>query len=428
MPIRVLFETWHNIPHSYGIVSAFILIHFKKYFSDKITLFVKEPEYFREHWNKCKGQPIYTEEYNKIISELQQWTPDQEIDIIYRQTYPYNITLPDPDIPKVPIVVFYTSEFATLDVEYFKLDNLNQKIVDDHIIRDYILNNHRLAFTSPSKWSEIGLQRFIDNKISNTRNRLITHGVDTSIYKKLHGETGLLLRNKIRELYNIKPDDIILLNIGAMTQNKGIIEILILLSVLVYRMNQKKIKLMLKGTGDLYSCKEMIENYCQTLLAQGILNSKEQLNDLITNHIIFTEKTLTCTRINHLYNACDIYLSPYMAEGFNLTVLEAIAAGMKVIVSDNGSTKDFIDNIIMSVPETKNSLIYVLPTQVLTLQDKKQILQVNIDSLINLTISAINSNTIELGFYENLQKFLENNYSWTEVCRQLLEYFYELKT
>lgn len=421
--LKILFETWHGIPHSYGIVAAFLLIHFEKFFSDKVEIYVREPQYFREHWNACKGKWVYTESYNKILESLKQFVPGTNqgpIDVVYRQTYPYNLSqVTDFELLNAKVVVFYTSEFANLDLEYFHIDNA-PKVIDDSFIRNYILTNKNLSFTSPSKWSDIGLTRFTNGKLEPNRNKIVTHGVDTSIYKKL--ENGDI-RKRIRQLYNISETDIVLLNIGAMTQNKGIIEILVLLTVLIFNLNMKNIKLMLKGSGDLYSCKEMIENYMGILQQRGV--SPDQIKILLKNHIIFTEQTLTCTRINDLYNACDIYISPYIAEGFNLTVLEAIAAGLPTIVSDLGSTKDFIDAIINAVPQSKNSLIYPLSTQIVTLQDNKQVLQISIENLIQTTINAINNlSQINDGDLVAITQFLEKNYSWKVVCEELINLFY----
>jgi glycosyltransferase involved in cell wall biosynthesis len=421
------------------------------YYSDEVEVFVNEPKYFREHWDKCKGRPIYTEQYNRILQNLKQYTPGTKIDIVYRQTYPYNLTAPAL-CGDVPIIVFYTSEFANLDVEYFRVDNLkHQKVIDDHSIREFILTHKKLYFTSPSVWSDMGLVRFTQGKLEPSRNRLITHGVDTKIYKKLDNDAT---RKRIRSLYNIKDSDIVLLNIGAMTQNKGILEILVALAVMTQRTSGdgirpcsghlRSVKLMLKGSGDLYSCKEMIENYMGILRQRGFFTSQEQIQNLLTNHIIFTEQTLTCTRINDLYNACDIYLSPYIAEGFNLTVLEAIAAGMTTIVSDNGSTKDFVNAITEAVPETKGTLIHLLPTEVVTLPDQKQVLQIDVEKLIDLTSKAITSlnkgtlpptdsvgkgtlpptDSVGKGTfpYQKLQQFLEKEYSWTTVCDKLIHF------
>ena len=53
-----------------------------------------------------------------------------------------------------------------------------------------------------------------------------------------------------------------------------------------------------------------------------------------------------------LYNACDCYLSPYIAEGFNMPVMEAAACGLPVIVSKGGATDDFTNDTFAKYPKT----------------------------------------------------------------------------
>ena len=98
--------------------------------------------------------------------------------------------------------------------------------LSDNYIIGYLVQFNNIYFVSPSECSSCGLIKYNINK---NRNRIITHGVDSSIFKK-----DTRNRNKIRATYNIKDTDILLLCIGAMTTNKGIILILQILNVLVH--------------------------------------------------------------------------------------------------------------------------------------------------------------------------------------------------
>jgi glycosyltransferase involved in cell wall biosynthesis len=129
-----------------------------------------------------------------------------------------------------------------------------------------------------------------------------------------------------------------------MTKNKGMLLILYLLHILVNKLGKTNYKLLLKGTGDLYQSKVFLEIYFEELQNGNIMN-KEEMNLLLTNNIIFTDKTLSYQKINELFNAADLYLSPYLAEGFNLTSLEALASGLPVIIPRTGSTREYIRDI-----------------------------------------------------------------------------------
>lgn len=52
--------------------------------------------------------------------------------------------------------------------------------------------------------------------------------------------------------------------------------------------------------------------------------------------ILFLQDELTHLELVQLYKAADIYVSPYRSEGFGLTVLEAMAMGLQVIITDFG--------------------------------------------------------------------------------------------
>ena len=125
-PLKVLFYGWMCLQHSYGICLAFLLINlYKNYGPDgkikknAIDIYVQEAPFFNPEWNN-KKKWVYSDEYNNILKNLKIYN-GEKIDIIYKQTYPYdiNVTNENKDIPKC---IFYTSEFAKLTQQYFTLD------------------------------------------------------------------------------------------------------------------------------------------------------------------------------------------------------------------------------------------------------------------------------------------------------------------
>jgi glycosyltransferase involved in cell wall biosynthesis len=62
---------------------------------------------------------------------------------------------------------------------------------------------------------------------------------------------------------------------------------------------------------------------------------------------------MSTARMARLYHAADCYVSSYLAEGFNLPVLEAAACGLPVICTAGGSTDDFVtDDFALRVEST----------------------------------------------------------------------------
>ena len=416
--INILFEGWPFLQHSYGQVLAFKLIHlFKLYgnngkFGHKLNIYIKDVKYFNDKWYKTQ-KLVYTEEYNTILLNLQKYN-NEKIDLIYRISYPYNITDTDNNIPKC---IFYTSEFSYLDFNYFQLNkNINKNINDWHI-KDYLTKHTNIYFTAPSIWSANGLNNYI---LDSNRNRVITHGVDTTIFYK---HTTIDIRNKIRNSYKIKDTDILLINIGSMTNNKGIHLILETLYNLVYKSNKSYYKLILKGTGDLYTSKDFLKNYFYYFKTNNIMK-EDKINNLIKNHIIFINETLNYSKINNLFNASDLYISPYLAEGFGLTMLEALASGLNVLVPQTGSTKDYMNNIYNNTKQDEKYIFYI-DSIVVKDNNNKLYNQIEINDILNSIL--VNENELKKNkskeSYHILQEYINNEYSWYNVSELLFNYF-----
>lgn len=433
-PIKVLFQTWKNLAHSYGCVAAFQLIHLWKNYGpegkikkNQITFYVQEMPYFQPHW-KNKQKLVYTEKYNNILKNLNEYN-NEKVDLIYRQTYPYDISISNNNDSstinqQTPKCVFYTSEFKEyLTPEYFNLsaknDNLSAK--DDNFIKNYLEHyKNTFYFTSPSDWSSKGLIKY---GIEENRNRIITHGVDSNIFYKHNSKD---CRKQIRDLYNIKNDDILLISIGAMTKNKGILLILELLNILVHRVKRTNYKLLLKGTGDLYQSKQFLESYFHELISLNIITQEEI--DNLQNYIIFTDKTISYSTMNDLYNASDLYISPYIAEGFGMVPLESLASGLDVLVPITGSTKEYMEGIYNN---GGYEYIHYVNSNVIKLPNKMSQNNINIQDLFNTIISFENQllkyrREGDFRNYKQMITYIEKELSWNKVSELLVKYFEDI--
>jgi glycosyltransferase involved in cell wall biosynthesis len=412
--VNILFRGWFEIPHSYAMVNCFQIVNLYKKYKDKINFYIEEMPYFRQEWNNSR-KLVYNSESNEIIKKFKKWK-GEKLDLIYSITYPYDINMfkndgsyqEDTVIPKC---VFYTSEFATLDTNYF---SLKTPILSDDMIREYIAKHEKLYMTSPSVWSSKGMEKY---GLLPNRNRIITHGVDTDLFKY-----DISSRNNIRNFYGVKDDEILLINIGSMTKNKGMLFILQSLNILVNKLNRKYYKLLLKGTSDLYNSKRFLEIYFEELQRGGVM-TKEEMQILLSNHIIFTDKTLSYTKINDLFNAADLYLSPYLAEGFNLTCLESLSANLPVMVPRTGSTKEYIEDIYNNGGEKH---IFYIKSEVINVGNGLQQNEIMMETLLNTLLeNEVKIKEIKLNRVENkkMNIFIKNNYSWSRVSELLYDYF-----
>lgn len=405
--IRVLFQGWIHVPHSYACVNCFQLIHLQQNYQDRLEIFVEEKEYFRPEWNNVK-KLVYKKEFNEIIQNLKVWK-GEDVHVVYSITYPYNLTPITINNKSVPKCVFYTSEFAALDTSYFTCEGKTFHSMSDVLNH---IKEHNIYFTAPSEWSANGLKQI---GISSTNNRVITHGVDTTTFFKDNTK-----RDRVRKFYNVKDDELLLLNIGAMTQNKGIVELLCALNVLINKKGHDKFKLLLKGTGDLYQSQQFLEVYFSGLKSQGLLTDTEKDN-LLLNHIIFTDKTFSYETLNDIYNASDLYISPYLAEGFGLVPLESLSSGLHVMVPKTGSTKGYMDDIYSNGGQ---DCIHYIDSNIGTLPNGFMQNIIRVDSIVSALINfkMVYPNLKSDRTAQNMRDFIVKEYSWNKVSHLLFDY------
>jgi glycosyltransferase involved in cell wall biosynthesis len=135
----------------------------------------------------------------------------------------------------------------------------------------------------------------------------------------------------------------VVLNVSAMTDNKGIVFLLKSVAALAGKIPEPLV--VLKGSDALYSSQKMLQDS-----ARGLSRADAEF---LTPRMFYTGSTLPSEQIVRYMRAADLYVSPYLAEGFNLPVLESAACGLPVICTRGGSTDDFVnDSWCLRIPST----------------------------------------------------------------------------
>ena len=322
--MKLLVQGWTRIPHSYSLVNVFQLVHLEKYFT---KVYYQDKDYYRPEWVNSESRRVFPEEYT---DGLELWD-GQDIDVVYSISFPYDVSVFTHKGVSIPKCVFYTCEFETLSDGYFTGGALTDR--------------PDLFYTCPSEWSSKGMKRYMDEKNAPFTSRVISHGVESKFFRPLQDPEIQAVRN----FYGVQKDDILLGNVGAMTRNKGILTVLQALDILVTRHHQPNYKLLLKGMGDLYESHNLLKRYIE----------EANLSKNIIDRIIFIDDTLTFTALNKVYNAIDIYMSCYLAEGFNLSPLEVLATGGTVILPRVGSTREYSIDIYESCGKESSGIVFV---------------------------------------------------------------------
>jgi glycosyltransferase involved in cell wall biosynthesis len=115
-----------------------------------------------------------------------------------------------------------------------------------------------------------------------------------------------------------------------------------------------------------------------------------------------------------LYQAADVYVSPYRAEGFNLPVLEAMACGLPVICTAGGATDDFVNEVSARRIESKKVTRMVADEELL-------ILEPDIEHLITLMSLAVEDEAWRRGALEVGPVHARTHYTWDRVVSLLTD-------
>jgi glycosyltransferase involved in cell wall biosynthesis len=235
--------------------------------------------------------------------------PDPHPDAVIRVASPYDFTT----APGVPTLVMVTSETGRIRSE---------SVAGGISIAEAATASDALIYT-PSRWSRDGL---IANGIPGERIAVIGHGVDTALWRPAVDAE----RHALRRRFGWE-DAFVLLNVGAMTDNKGIDLLLAGFAALLEACPQAR--LVLKGLDAVFRSRDMVTALLNRLPAAS--------RAAVASRLTYIGHSLSLADLATLFRAADAYVSPYRGEGFNLPVLEAAASGLPVICTAGGATDDF---------------------------------------------------------------------------------------
>jgi glycosyltransferase involved in cell wall biosynthesis len=395
--LRVLVEGWTKYAHSYCVVNVYQLIALSKI--PDVKLYYREVEPFRPNWpafQSVAGLLLTDAEENTLKSIEQYKDGETEIDIVYRISFQYNLkTMPD----HTPVAVFYTAEFQKMSATSF-VDGTGDFDAFENLVK-----RGKLAAIAPSLWSKKVFKGKAERKCGNFL-KVIPHGVDTTKY---HPDP--LGRKALRQKMKIEPTDVIFLNVGSMTLNKNIPVVI----KAFYELCKKhdNVRLWLKGINSLYDCENTIHKIVDGLVKSNEMDP-EVFQKCVGNKITYFDGAMGFSSMRELYNAADCYLSPYMAEGFNMPVLEAQACGIPVIVPKFGPTDEFIHpecavwvDSVESVDEKGEHRLFTRPADVETAMN----------FIVENGTDLINRAT-KIG-----PTHVEEHFTWDIVAQKMVKYF-----
>ncbi|MBI9086556.1 MAG: glycosyltransferase family 4 protein [Desulfobacterales bacterium] len=383
MAVKALMvEGWRFVPHSYAVVNQFQLLALRQV--PGIDLTHRDLPFYGPHWRPVAG--LLPEASEAALRKIPGPSLRQTAQVTYRIGYPYDLSTSRAE----RTFAFGTSELLSVtEAMLAKPGTLARQMAESETV-----------IITPSRWSKEG---FVRGGAPADRVVVVPHGVDPAIYHPLD-ETG---RSALRQKLGWDPY-FIFLSVGTMKGNKGLRLMLKALAALADRYPQ--VRLVLKGGDAMYDSSRLVTEMAETLT--------EREKQTVLDRIFYLGEPLSFSAMAQLFQAADAYVSPYLAEGFNLPVLEAAACGLPVICTRGGATDDFahpryflgIDSRLQKkcVSETETNF-FLVP---------------DLDHLTAQMVRIIQADDFRRQARQMLPGWVHGRFSWTTVARQLLDVFF----
>lgn len=375
----LLVQGWTGINHSFAMVNQYQLLSLAK--TGSLRLFHQEIPYFDRQWNREKNGAGFAEGEEQALKQITVHS-GEPTSAIYRIFSPFNL-----ESAPARVLTFLVTELGLSAKSFSNATEL----------KSYQDNGNYLV--TPSQWSR---ERIVDFGVRPENIFVVPHGVDQTKFYPLD-ETS---RKKIRTDLGYGDEDTVFLNVSAPLWNKGMD--LLLRAFIIAREKNKHARLLIKDQQALYglSAQQMIGK----LAASGDI----KLDDGALQAIRVIPATLSLEQLRSLYGIADYYVSPYRAEGFNLPVIEAIACGSRVIVTEGGATDDFCDGTTaLKIPSTRREHVIVNGTPI------SAYLEPDFDALTEIWGNSTACNRVDPLHFAFARRDLVEKYTWDRAAKLL---------
>lgn len=383
-PNRLIVAGWRSIPHSYAIVNQWQLLALMR---RNLAIKVIDAPFYRRSWQPRAG--LFVPESESALASLPIAAPDEAADVTLRIFAPFTF---------VPTTSRLTAVFATLE----------EQAIRPHQIGDpseyQRLRRHpppaEVKAVTPSHWSAQG---FYQAGFDASQVVIVPHGADIETFHP--SPDG---RRRGRAMLAAPDDTFVFLSVGAMSGNKGID--LLLRAFAAIRRTHPQARLILKGMDRLYDSRQVIDRLL------GLLSAADA--QIAIDGLIYLGNSLSHRELAILYQAADVYVSPYRAEGFNIPVLEAAACGLPTICTAGGPTDEFVTDEFAWRISSRKLMREVEGQQAARLEP-------DLDHLVELMRAAIENQAWRTHARAAGPLHVARAYTWDHVAGRLIEALFE---
>ena len=383
-PVKSLIvEGWRFLPHSYAVVNQWQLLSLARL--EDVALKIRDMPLYHRRWRPTTG--LFEETSEQTLRSLRVAAAGEDADATLRICFPFDFS---------PSSSGKTAVFGTSENQVIQRIQLSDEGIYQQLRRG--TPPREVTVVTPSRWSAQG---FYNCGFQSEQVAVVPHGVDTRTF---HAAADPLARETLRATLPVGREGFVFLSVGAMTGNKGI-DLLLRAFAEVSRRHPEA-RLILKGTDSLYNSKGFLGAQMNALPRGDQHRVRERLTYFGAS---FPHRIMA-----RLYQAADVYVSPYRAEGFNIPVLEAAASGLPVICSRGGATEDFVtDEFARKIDSTRVAV---------SVEDQSGMrLEPSLEHLSALMNSAIEDHTWRIRASVAGPAHVRAHYTWDSVVQRLLQ-------
>ncbi|MGB3512067.1 MAG: glycosyltransferase family 4 protein [Microcoleaceae cyanobacterium] len=381
--LQLIIEGWRFLPHSYAIANQFQLLEMLN--RSHLQIYHRDMPYVSKSWQPVTG--LFPPTAETALRNIASASNDQAANATLRMYAPFNLS----SSPTNRTAIFGCTEWGIVTKSIIKGMGVTS-FAEAHANSDTII-------ITPSHWSKDG---FIRSGAEVSRVAVIPLGVNPDIYHPLPKADRIALRKKIGI-----DNCFVFLNVGVMcNSSQGVGRLLKAFATIVERYPDTR--LILKGRDAIFPSKDSITKAGKVALTDAEMEK-------VRSRIIYVGQTLSFTELAQLYQVADAYVSPYLAEGFNLPVLEAAACGLPVICTKGGPTDDFthpdfalkIDSTFKTNQTPDGDILsFLVPQQ---------------DHLVELMQTVIENTLFREKAREVGPHWVIQHFTWKQVVDQLLD-------
>lgn len=380
----ILVSGWRFIPHSYAVVSQSLCLEFLRRASG-LRLFFEDTPYHNPTWQPVTG--MFGAEAEAQLRSIPPLPADRKADAEIRVSFPLDLLRPG---RAARTTVFGTTE--TLCVPRANVAG-GMSVADAQRQNDFTI-------LTCSEWSRRG---FVRSGVPAGRVAVLPLGFDPEVFRPATPEQRAAVRSEL----GFAPEDFVFCHAGAMTGYKGLRFLLPAFARLARE--RPNARLLLKGSDALYASQQDFEKQFEKLDPQSAQAAASRLR--------YTGAQLSFADMARIYQAADCYVAPYMAEGFNLPVLEAAACGLPVICTGGGSTDDFVsDDFALRISSELRSLPVKDAPEAMGLQPDPE-------HLLRLMLRVIDDAGFRASAGAAGPKYVAR-YTWARIADRLLPFLF----